>query len=66
MKTHTTSLPTTSDCSLSPASVATRWECSVMTVKRRIKSGGLKAQKNGRLVRIPLSEIIRYEAEALC
>jgi excisionase family DNA binding protein len=66
MNTHKSSLPTTSDCSLSPASLAIRWECSVMTVKRRIKAGHLKAQKNGRLVRIPLSEVIRFETAALC
>jgi excisionase family DNA binding protein len=66
MNTHNTTFPTTSDCSLSPASLAIRWECSVMTVKRRIKAGHLKAQKNGRLVRIPLSEVIRFEAAALC
>lgn len=66
MNTLNTTLPTTSDCSLSPASLAIRWECSVMTVKRRIKAGHLKAQKNGRLVRIPLSEVIRFETAALC
>lgn len=66
MHTHNSTLSTTSDCSLSPASLAMRWECSVMTVKRRIKSGLIKAQKNGRLVRIPLSEVIRFETEALC
>lgn len=63
MKTHKQPLTPFEDQSLSPAALAARWECSVMTVKRRIKAGEIRAHKNGRLVRIPLSEIIRYESE---
>lgn len=51
------------DHSLSPAALSKRWECSVSTIKRRIKAGELRISKNGRLVRIPLSEIIRFETE---
>lgn len=63
MKTHNYSLPPIKECNLSAAAIAERWSCSAMTVKRRIKSGELRAQKNGRLVRVSLSEVIRYELE---
>lgn len=62
MKTTATNNPY--DQTLTPAAVAERWSCSVMTVKRRIKAGLIHAQKNGRLVRIPIAEINRFEAEA--
>ena len=55
---------TLDDQTLTPAAVAQRWSCSVMTVKRRIRAGTLRAQKNGRLVRIPLSSILSYEQDA--
>ena len=52
------------DLSLTPKALAERWSCSVMTVKRRIRAGVLRAQKNGRLVRIPMSSILSYEQDA--
>lgn len=52
------------DQTLTPKALAERWSCSVMTVKRRIKAGHIHAQKNGRLVRIPISAVIKFEAEA--
>ncbi|MFO1482396.1 MAG: excisionase family DNA-binding protein [Verrucomicrobiaceae bacterium] len=52
------------DQTLTPAALAERWSCSVMTVKRRIRAGALRAHKNGRLVRIPLSAVLKYEEEA--
>lgn len=53
------------DPTFTPAALAERWSCSVMTVKRRIRSGALRAQKNGRLVRIPLSAVLSYEQDAM-
>jgi excisionase family DNA binding protein len=55
---------TQDDQTLTPKALAERWSCSVMTVKRRIRAGALRAQKNGRLVRIPLSSILSYEQDA--
>jgi excisionase family DNA binding protein len=63
MKIHNQPLTPFQDQSLSPAALAARWECSVVTVKRRIKAGQIHSHKNGRLVRIPLSEILRFETE---
>jgi excisionase family DNA binding protein len=52
------------DLTITAKALAERWSCSVMTVKRRIRAGVLRAQKNGRLVRIPLSSILSYEQDA--
>lgn len=65
MKTLQNTLPPTEDISISAATLAARWGCSAMTVKRRIKSGQIRAHKNGRLVRITMSEIVRFERETL-
>jgi len=44
--------------------VASRWHCSVETIKRRERAGILKAYKLGKLVRYRLSDILKLEAEA--
>ncbi|QIF02437.1 excisionase family DNA-binding protein [Roseimicrobium sp. ORNL1] len=51
------------DQSLTAAQIAKRWNCCVLTVRRRVRDGHLRAQKNGRLVRIPLSEVLRFEQQ---
>lgn len=40
--------------------VAEILHCSIATIHRRISSGELKAVKNGRIVRIPESELERF------
>ena len=45
--------------------VAMRWSCSTETIKRRTREGWLHPVRfNQRLIRYPLSEIIRIEQEA--
>jgi len=44
--------------------LAKRWECSVETIKRRTRDGQLHPIRfNARMIRYPLSEIIRAEQE---
>ena len=45
------------------AQVAAFWDCSVRTVKRRIKSGELGCLRMGRVVRITRSQVGTYEKE---
>jgi hypothetical protein len=50
---------------VSRKALAARWQCSVETVKRRTREGLLHPVRfNQRLIRYPLSEIIRVEQEA--
>lgn len=52
--------------SISIKATAARWECHPLTVRRMIKAGKLSVLRHSRqLVRIPLVEIQRVEAEAL-
>lgn len=51
------------DRGFTPKQLADRWQCCPLTVRRRIRGGSLRAQKNGRLVRVPLSEVLRFENE---
>jgi hypothetical protein len=45
--------------------LATRWDCSIETLKRREREGILKALRfNQRLLRYRLSDILAVEAEA--
>lgn len=37
--------------------------CSVRTVKRRVRAGGLPAYRDGRLVRVREADLARYVAE---
>jgi excisionase family DNA binding protein len=43
--------------------VAERLGCSIVTVKRRIRSGALPAFVDGRLVRVREADLTRYIAE---
>jgi hypothetical protein len=55
----------TSEQLVSRKVLATRWQCSVETIKRRTREGLLHPVRfNQRLIRYPLSEIIRVEKEA--
>ncbi len=49
---------------LTPAELATRWKITPMTLRRWRHAGKLKASFLGRGVRIPISEIERFEREA--
>jgi hypothetical protein len=50
---------------LSRKSLASRWECSIATVKRREREGRLMAIRfNRRLLRYRLEDIEAYEAAA--
>jgi hypothetical protein len=44
--------------------VSTRWQCSIMTLKRMEQAKRLHALKIGRGVRYRLSDILAFEAEA--
>ena len=44
---------------------ADRLGCSERTIDNRIRAGSLRAVRNGRLVRIPVSEIERAEQEGI-
>ena len=58
--------PTQPDTLLSRRAVAHRWGVSTETVKRRERAGELAALKfNARLTRYRLSEVERFEREAL-
>jgi excisionase family DNA binding protein len=49
---------------LSPKSLAKRWDCRLSYVYKEIRDGKLSSVKFGsHMVRIPLSDIQRYEAE---
>jgi hypothetical protein len=55
----------TSEQLVSRKVLATRWQCSVETIKRRTREGLLHPVRfNQRLIRYPLSEVIRIEKEA--
>jgi hypothetical protein len=43
---------------------AERWECSEITVRRRLRARLIPYSKNGRLTRIPLSGILEYERQS--
>ena len=43
------------------ADIQTRWGCSRDTVKRIVKKHQMPTVKLGSLVRVPLSEILRFE-----
>jgi excisionase family DNA binding protein len=54
------------DNTLTIKATASRWHCHPLTVRRMIKSGRLAVHRHSRqFVRIPLSEVLRVEAEAL-
>lgn len=61
MSTHA---PTTEQL-ISRRALAVRWGVSVETVKRRERSGALRAVRfNARLVRYRVSEVEQYERDA--
>ena len=50
---------------ISRKALAQRWSCSTETIKRRTREGLLHPLRfNSRMIRYPLSEIIRVEREA--
>jgi hypothetical protein len=50
---------------ISRKALAKRWSCSTETIKRRTHEGLLHPLRfNSRMIRYPLSEIIRVEQEA--
>jgi DNA-binding transcriptional regulator YhcF (GntR family) len=50
---------------ISRRSLASRWGCSVETIKRRTRDGMLHPIRfNARMIRYQLSEVIRVEREA--
>ncbi|QDU55789.1 helix-turn-helix domain-containing protein [Aeoliella mucimassa] len=51
--------------SLTRIEAAKRLGCSVTTIDNRIRTGAIKAIRNGRLVRIPLAEIERVESDGI-
>ena len=55
----------TSEQLVSRKALASRWQCSVETIKRRTREGWLHPVRfNQRMIRYPMSEIIRVEQEA--
>jgi DNA-binding LytR/AlgR family response regulator len=38
-----------------------RWKCSPQTIDQRIKAGDLKVLRLGRTIRIPITEVLRFE-----
>ncbi len=64
MKTNTT--PINHNILLSRRQIAERWGVSIETVKRREKTGSLRSLRfNQRLVRYRLSDIERFEDDAI-
>ena len=57
------SLPT-ENVTLTREDLALRWRCCIETIKRREKSGALKALKLGRMVRYRMADVRAVEAEA--
>jgi hypothetical protein len=50
---------------ISRKALAARWQCSSETVKRRTREGVLHPVRfNSRMIRYPMSEILRVEQEA--
>jgi hypothetical protein len=50
---------------VSRKALAARWQCSVETIKRRTREGLLHPVRfNQRMIRYPISEVIRVEQEA--
>jgi hypothetical protein len=50
---------------ISRKALAARWQCSVETIKRRTREGLLHPVRfNQRMIRYPISEVIRVEQEA--
>ena len=50
---------------ISAKALAARWSCSRMTIQRRTREGVLHPVRfNQRLIRFPISEILRIEHEA--
>jgi hypothetical protein len=57
-------LSKTSEQLLSRKALAKRWECSLETIKRRTRKGLLHPVRfSQRMIRYPISEIIRVEQE---
>lgn len=54
----------TSPVFLTPAELAARWKIHPLTLRRWRHAGKLKASFLGRGVRIPISEVERFEREA--
>lgn len=54
----------TSPLFLTPAELSARWKVTPMTLRRWRKAGKIKASFLGRGVRIPISEVERFEREA--
>ena len=55
-----------SELLISRKALASRWQCSRETIKRRTREGWLHPVRfNQRLIRYPLSEIIRIEQEGV-
>jgi hypothetical protein len=54
--------PEASEQLVSRKALASRWQCSIETIKRRTREGLLHPVRfNQRLIRYPLSELIRIE-----
>lgn len=45
----------------SPETLAERWDCSAEKVRRMVHAGELDAFRLGKLIRIPASEVERFE-----
>jgi hypothetical protein len=57
--------PESSERLISRKALAARWQCSNETIKRRTREGLLHPVRfNQRMIRYPLSEVIRIEKEA--
>jgi len=51
------------DKPFSPESLAQRWQCSPEKVRTMFHNGDLKGFRLGKLIRIPASEVERYECQ---
>lgn len=49
---------------LTPKQLATRWQCSLMKLRRMRKAGTLGVHYIGRSARYPIADIQRIEAES--
>lgn len=48
----------------SPATLAKRWQCTDNTIRNLVRRGELEAFNAGKLIRISLQEVERYEAKS--
>jgi excisionase family DNA binding protein len=63
-KTATKPLAASTERFLTPAELANRWKVTPITLRRWRKDGKLKVLNFGRGVRVAISEVERFEAEA--